>query len=589
MPRPRLVFFPPPLAFALSVSGAPFHRFLSLHGAPRALLSLAPAALPRALFAHPHEEPLASALDLLARLVAGGARRALLDAAAALALPLADLHALPTAELALHVLTLRHDDPRWLGVLRRALLAIAELGADPPFAYEHVAREPRRARPLPEAASDLRPLLATALSPATRDFDLWSEEDPSGAYHFALLSADAPAVALDFAPSLDSRPRRYTPLRFDRVSVDVAGGRVAITTQHPEDVRAIAAAVGLALFGDAAFFGDRPAFTTRPIELLGTAGIATAPLPAPITRVRVIACTQERIRLGRRRATGSSALALFEEGPGLAVGYLPEVTLRFDLAGDDTPVDVEVRLPSRFWCGSPRWEPVIREAMAGLGMLAPGTLPDDAWSLFPVRHPDWRLREALGEGEVEALLAAGALQRVVSRNVTREELRAQGSNLLTFPIPGEPGASYAISSDPSVPSRDVTARDRELLELDVPRLAGIRAREMGLEGEPRVHDAGARVVLGTLKARTASLAFVAVLRAPASAAEESAMAKEIAADVFPAHAVVLLPKGRGVPGSLLSVEFEGLLCGGRALVERAVTLARLDEEIEPYRLTDAPL
>ena len=584
---PRLVFFPPPLSFTLPA--APFRRFLSLHAAPRPLLALTAAPLARALFARPHDEPLAGALDLLARLATSEARRALLDAAAALSVSNAELHSLPHAELALHALTARHDGPRWHGVVRRALLAIAELGSDFPFAYEHVAREPRRARPLPEAAADLRPLLAAALSPPCADLDLWHEEDDTGAYHFAVLSADAAALGVSFTPSLDSAPLRHTPLRFDRISVDVPRGRLAVTTHHPHDVHAIKAAASRALFGDTAFFEDRPAFTTRPLELLGTAGIATAQLPTPITRMRVIACTQERIRLGRVRATGSRALALFEEGPGLAVGYLPEVTLRFDLAGDDTPVDVEVRLPSRFWCSAPRWEPVIREALAGLGMLAPGALPDDAWSLFPVRHPDWRLRKALGDAEVESLLASGALARVVSRNVTREELRAQGSNLLTFPIPGEPGASYAISSDPSVPSRDVTARDRELFELDVTKLAAIRAREMNLEGEPRVHDGGARVTLGTLTTRAAALAFVALLRAPASAAEESALAKEIAADVFPAHSVLLVPKGRILAGSLLKVEFEGLLRGGRALVERAVTLARLEDEIDPYRLTDAPL
>jgi hypothetical protein len=588
MPRPRLVFFPAPTALALSPARA--NAFLSAHAAPRPLIALAKrGGLPfaRALFAASFDDALADGLDLLARLATRAAKRALREAANARALSLGDAASLPPADLAAHVLSLRasEKEPRALGVVRRALLALAECD-DAVFAYELVAADPRRARAAAEAESDLRAFMRKRA--AWSDVWLFEDED-RGAFHVALLSPDEPDVTTDVDPKLGPTPRTHAALRFDRIDLDVPAGRVAIRTDHPDDVRALAAAVGRAFFGDAAFFSDRPAFTTRPLEALGSVGLAELRLPVPVTRVRVIACTKELIGVGRQRATGSAALALLEQGPTGAGGYLPEVTLRFDVAGEEAPVDVEVRLPGRFACNPPRWEAVARDAMASIGMLTPGVLGDDAWSLFPVRRPDWRLRKALGASAVDALLAQKALRRVVSRNVTTEELRAQGSNLLTFAVPGEPGASYAIPSDPSVPARDVRDRDREVLELDVAKLAAIRAREMKLEGEPRVRADGASAFHGFLRARETSLAFVSILRAPAGRAEREAIAKEIAAEVFPAHAVLLVPRGRAWGSGLFEVEYDGLVEGGIAIVARAVKLARLEDEIDPWRLTDAPL
>ena len=576
----RLVFFPPPLVLALSAPR--LVDLLATAAAPRPLLALArrsPRSLPlaRAFFAAPVPDPVGDRLDLVARLATPAGKRALLDGAAAVGLPLDA--ALSPADLAAHVLT-----PPALPIVRRALLALAEL-SEPVFAYEHVALSPRRARPAAEAESELR----APLRARSGWSDVWIvEDDPSGRVHVALLSDDDPEVAVDVDPAAGPQPRSRAPLRYDRIDLDVPAGRVAIRTLHPHDVRPLLEAIGRAFFGDPGFFSDRPAFTSRPLEALGSAGLAAAPLPAPITRVRVIACTRELLGKGRQRSTGPSALALVESA-NVAGGYLPEVTLRFDIAGDETPVDVAIGLPSRFACSAPKWEPLVREALATLGMLTPGALADDAWSLFPFRHPGWRLRGALGSAAVDALIARKALRRVLSRNVTTEEVRAQGSNLLTFAVPGEPGVSYAVSSDPSVPPRDVTERDREVLALDLARFAAIRTEELRLEGEPRVRPDGASLFHGALRAKTASLGFVSVLRAPAGPAEREALAKEIAAEVFPAHAVLLVPRGRGWGSGLFEVEYDGLVDGGSALVERAVRLARLEDEVDKWRLTDAPL
>ena len=585
---PRLVFFPPSVSLALSP--ARFHAFLSAHSAPRPLLLLAkpaPSLLPlaRALFAAPLPDPLADALDLLARFATPSGKRALLDAADALSLSLAlpDARSLPPADLAAHVLTARTTDPRFHGVLRRALLALAELG-EPTFAYERVAHEPRRARDAAEALPDLRAFAA--------ERSAWSEvflhEDDAGTFDGALLSLEGDHVAFDLDPAHGPRPRSCAALRTDRFRLDVAGGRIEVWTDHPHDVRAVTAALARAFFGDAAFFSERPAFTTRPLEMFGHLGLAAARLPAPVTRVRVIACTKELVGEGRQRATGSRALTLLAQG-ALSGGYLPEVTLRFDIAGEETPVDVEVRLPGRFACSAPKWEPLVREAMIALGILAPGQLADDAWSLFPVRHPAWRLREALGTDAVDALLAKKVLARVVSRNVTTEDLRGQGSNLLAFPVPGESGASYAIPSDPSVPPRDVTARDREVLELDLAKLAVLRGKEMKLDGKARVRADGASLFHGELRARETSLHFVSVLRAPPGPAEREGLVKEIVAEAFPAHVALLVPRGRAWGSGLFEVEVDGLVEGGTAIVERAVTLARLTDDVDPWRLTNAPL
>ena len=343
----RLVFFPAPTALAITP-----HRlrlFLSAHGAPRALAKLEGLPLAGALFAASLDDRLADASDLLARLASKPGKRALVGGASAMSFPLEGAASLPPAEFAAHVLTARHEDPRLHGVVKRALLTLAEMGTDAAFAYEFVAPEPQRARPLGEAADNLR-----TLNQGASWSELWLHEDDRGVYSFAFLRPDDDVVAVEVDSKLGPRSRTSSHLRFDVVAVDVAAGRIAITTRHARDVKAIKAAVGLAVFGDPRFFGDRPAFTARPIEELGSAGLAGLRLPAPILRVRVIACTKELIGEGRQRATGSRALALIEDGPRVAGGYLSEITLRFDIAGEDSPVDVEVRLPNRFRCTSPR-------------------------------------------------------------------------------------------------------------------------------------------------------------------------------------------------------------------------------------------
>jgi hypothetical protein len=444
--------------------------------------------------------------------------------------------------------------------------------------------EARRARPIEEGAARL---LARARERSSWA-EVWADEDDAGVYHFALLSADDADVLVEVGAKAGPRSRAVTALRFDAIHVDVASGRIAIATHHPRDVRALATILGEALFGDPHFFSERPAFTTRPFESLVASG-SSFTLPAPITRMRVIAGTKERITEGRVRADGPRALALLEESARLAGGYLPETTLRFDLAGEDLPVDVDVRLPWRFWCSTPKHEPLARRAMDAIGMFAPGARPDDAWSLFPVKHGAWRLRESLGDAEVEALTKAKVLRREVSRNVTARELRAHGTNYVTFPVPGEPGVHYAIASDPSVPTRDVTEKDREVLELDVKKLAALRAKQMRLAGEPRLGADGAVVRLGVLAASTTTLAFTALLRAPSGDDERAALVKEIKDAAFPGHAVLLVPRGRAWNSGLFEVEYDGLVAGGAKLTWAGVKLARLADEIDVSALSDAPL
>jgi hypothetical protein len=65
--------------------------------------------------------------------------------------------------------------------------------------------------------------------------------------------------------------------------------------------------------------------------------------------------------------------------------------------------------------------------------------------------------------------------------------------------------------------------------------------------------------------------------------------EEIKAAAFPAHAVLLVPKGRAWKSGLFEVEFEGLVRGGTELVARAVALAKLEDDVDPCRLTDAEL
>ena len=64
---------------------------------------------------------------------------------------------------------------------------------------------------------------------------------------------------------------------------------------------------------------------------------------------------------------------------------------------------------------------------------------------------------------------------------------------------------------------------------------------------------GASLFHGELGARDTSLRFVSVLRAPAGPAEREGLVKEIVAEAFPAHVVLLLPRGRAWGSGLFEV------------------------------------
>ena len=269
---------------------------------------------------------------------------------------------------------------------------------------------------------------------------------------------------------------------------------------------------------------------------------------------------------------------------GLDGGYITRVTLRFDLRGEELPIDAFLQLPHRVDVSDRRFDALIRRALAALGFMDPGTLPDDAWTIAPYAHAEWRWIEVVGEAELRAMVAAKLVAKKRGARVSGAEFRRLGSSYVTFEVPGEPGVRYALSEDRSVPARDVLEGELVVLELDVSALEANMRRELGATKAER--PVAGVMDIGLVTLGRARLRFFYAMRS----GDAGLAARITAACTNGAAAVVLVPAGRSVGDGLRLVELsvaEQLGAKGIARVLGTVAEALEIEDVEPWRLTDA--
>jgi hypothetical protein len=256
----------------------------------------------------------------------------------------------------------------------------------------------------------------------------------------------------------------------DLLVVAADGARVRVTTSAPELLPRYSAALGLSA---------RPSFTLRPFHELPPPGLAYDKLPSGV-RAAVVVGRRRRRPNGARTETRSFDVSK-EEGP-MGEGYVDRVTLRVDLADADRPVDAFLELPWRFDISDRAYEAPIRALLHGAGVFAPGMLADDAWTLAPFVHGEWRWVSVLGKEHVDRMRQAGLLVKEKAPHATTEELRMLGSTYVVRDVPGEPGLAYALSEDPSVPARLVREEQRVAYRLVIEKLAEALRSALGSSG-----------------------------------------------------------------------------------------------------------
>jgi hypothetical protein len=550
--RPALV--PPAVAFALLPDQ--LATLLRAVDAPAAIVALAASgdvlAVARALFVTPLDARAAAAIHVAATLATPLGRHALVEG-------LDDLGERPevvrgaargsTASLAVTAVAGAFaQDAVWERAIDRAFIRLAR-SLPEPLPYELWARAP-----IALDAAGLAALLAELPRAAAPPSIV---EDAFGVLHAAVpYTRRETRVVRDERGGI--RAEDVEILFADLVSLDPPEGRIRITTEDPERARLVVAAFGARGLAAPAVLLGKPAFTLRPLLDRGAAGIATMDLPPRVRRLEVIACQVLYPGGGRNETRDKDAVAKATELVAKQGGYLHRATFRLAIEGAEAPVDAFIQLPNRVGISDARWAREVWLTLAALGVTAPGAALDDLTTLASGARPDWRWREVFGDEAVDRMKAEKLLELVApgkSSGAAILDMRAQGDTARRFTLhhPLDEGNEYALADDPLVPARTVGPKDRETWRIDRARLAKKLAADLGLEAAPPCEGMPEGALdLGLAAGGHARVVFVLTPMPESSAA---AFASAVAKAALPAHAVLLVPRGRP-SGHALTVELD---------------------------------
>jgi hypothetical protein len=473
-------------------------------------------------------------------------------------------------------------------VLVRAHLRLGRLPPERPT-YEVRGRDPRRV-PADRAGALAAALRGVTSAAGSASIDAWlHEEEETGDLHAVLV----------YAEPVDGAWATAAPacvLRADAFRFRVSEARLTVTTARPQRVDAYAAAWGTALYDDEHFFIEAPSLTLKPLQALGVSGLRAADLGTNVVRARVIACHLDCGDSHRLEWRGPDALAAIL--PNLrAGGYLTRATLRFDIAGEVRPVDVTLQLPHRIDIGpggvaasGARGPRLARDALVRLGLLSPGTIPDDVTTLLPLVHPEWRWRELVGEEGVAEMRAAGVLEDVAGETTRRAavpELRRVGRSAVAFALfrpfevrgeidpyapvherdlaralveasktLGRHTAYYVVPDDWAIPAVTVHREDMAMLRLSLGALLRKARRELGLERGERPKLPRGVLWIGELRVGGGVVRFFYVVRAAPSEDERAVIGRAIAKATAFGRAVVFVPRGRRLARDFVEIELD---------------------------------
>jgi hypothetical protein len=585
----RVVYFSPELAAALSPDRA---RALFAACGAKALAATAaaladgrdPLELAGCLWAKPVPFLLADRLDLVTRFCTGAGRDAFAEAARGMVPDTSSWSDEGPVDLAARLVI----EPIVGSVLvARARLRLARL---PPDRSTYELR-----------ASDWRPVRAAALAEQLQAVvggawgEVWVHEDEDGTVHAVLLYAAPAEDGCDVRPrpprarsggagGAPASTRAPGPLRAGRrvLRADAFrftkgdAPRLVVTTARPMLLDAYAAAWGRALADDEGFFPDAPSLTLKPLQALGARGLAAAALPKGLAHAAVIACQLDTGEADRVEVRGRDVLARL--APHLREGgYLARATLRFDVEGEEHPVDAIIELPNKLTIGAPdasaggsRGARLVRAALAGLGVLSPGAIADDVTTLLPLVHPEWRWRQLVGDAGLDAMRAAGVLAAVRGEDVRRPAtlaLRRAGRSVIAYrvypPKVGGPetlpilaAAYYGVAEDWALPAMPLDVSALAMLRLRLDAIVAHGARAMGLTRTRKPAVPKGVLWVGDLRVASGVVRFFIVVRATTGDRDRTTLGKAITRATGFGRAVVLVPRGRKLGRDFVEVELD---------------------------------
>jgi hypothetical protein len=565
----RRVFVAPDLSLVLALPR--LRALLGQLGWPKGVAkSASHRALARFLFGGVVSDGLADALEEIARLAPDDGRRALFEGARATK---TDTTKWPVGEggagIAAHVVRAgAKNDPGAARVLRRAHIRLNRL-YPPRMAYDLAASAAAR-----DTACDAA-IAKGVGAVAGRDLDdVWHVRGDDGHLHVAVLYY-APAVVEVVGGALTS----FRALRSDVLCIDFEMPRVSITTATPEWLSAYGGAIGRIAWGDPRALLSRPSITFKPPQERGVQAVKEATLPSGVRSIAVTAWLLDTGDGTRTEVRGDDdALAAAGELVAGSGGYFRRLNVRVGIDGAPYPVDVVMQLPNIVRFSDARWERQARAAVAAVGLFAPGTMPDDAWTLAPFVHPEWRWRMVLGDAAVDLLSKKKMLVRVSTKKVASAEYRALAWSVTTHDVPGEPAVKYAVTDDRSADARDVADEARVMLRLDVGAVVTAMRGALGAVAATRGKEVAGGVDLGEIATKDGVARIVYAMTRPTKGFLEGVRR----ACGVKATPVVLVPEGRafatpGVAQIEVSVAEQMGIVDGRELRGRLGDLLDVDE------------
>ena len=505
-------------------------------------------AVARALFARVLPYALVLALEEIERLATDLGREALLEAARTRA-PDADRDiwlAMSPLDLAVRVvLTSRRktaSGERARAIVKRARVRV-ERYYSPRVFYEVVTpRAVERADALLDAAREVH---AGAL------VDAWSVTHDDVVYGAFLHEGPAERVRV----VRDGRDawRTLREVTVDRVRWDRRRARIGFQLARPANLPAWTLAVGRASFGEPAALSPRPAFTLRAPHERGVTWFESHAVPPSVRAVTVVGC--ELDDGSRFSARSPTALADLHDRLGARGGYLVRVTLRFEMrTGEKT--DATIELPTKLTIADPRFEDDVRATLDALLLTAPGALADDLGSLAPFEHAAWRWIEVMTALGFESAVASGLIARgAASRRAADLAHRPYGSSLILHDLEDEE-TKYALGEDLSVHAYDVAPEATVRWKLDTSRFATSLAARLHL-APIRLKRAAPEGLLpiGLLEAKGSNACIFQLMRIVRDA-EAGDVREALRLACAPAHAVVLVGKGRSLGKGIALVEVD---------------------------------